>query len=276
MAGPLTTASELATYIDTEDVRVLDCRWYLGEPDKGESEYRIAHLPGAVYVSLNVDLSGIDGPGRHPLPSQDAFAATLARLGITRSTRVVAYDDRGGAIASRLWWMMTDQGHEDTTVLDGGILAWINAGYPTTTGVPTYARGGFPTRAWSEVSDRAAIAARSADSVLMDARSRERYTGEEEPVDPKAGHIPGAVSLPQSENLNTNLTFLSPEALRRRFASIEVADGTEAIVHCGSGVTACHNALAMEIAGLPRPSLYVGSWSDWSSADLPVAVGESP
>lgn len=276
MAGPLTTPSELATYIATEDVRVLDCRWYLGEPNKGNSEYRIAHLPGAMYVSLDADLSGSGGPGRHPLPPHEAFAVTLAQLGITKSTRVVAYDDRGGAIASRLWWMMTDQGHNEATVLDGGIQGWINSGYRTTTEVPTYAHGDFATREWSEVSDRAAVAARSADSVLIDARSLERYTGEEEPVDPKAGHIPGAVSLPQSENLNTDLTFLSPKALRHRFASIGVVDDTETIAQCGSGVTACHHVLAMEIAGLPRPSLYVGSWSDWSSADLPVAVGESP
>lgn len=277
MARPLITSEELLPYISREDVRVLDCRWYLGEPEQGLLAYRAGHIPGAMHASLDSDLSGANGPGRHPLPSPETFAATLSRLGVTASTRVVAYDDCGGAIASRLWWMLTDQGHRHSSVLDGGIQAWIRDDNAMTTEEPLPAVGDFRTRPWRGVVDREAVAERPNGTKLIDSRSTERYQGRVEPVDPKAGHIPGAISHPQSLNLSSDLTFLSPERLREHFSGAGLAsDSTEAISSCGSGVTACHNILAMEVAGIARPSLYVGSWSDWSSTDLPIEKGNTP
>jgi len=276
MAVPLTTAVELAVQVDHEDVCIVDCRWYLGEPGLGLQAYREDHIPGAAYASLDKDLSGVEGPGRHPLPTPESFARTLSRLGVTSSTRVVVYDDRGGAVASRLWWMLTDQGHGMTSVLDGGIQAWVAAGFALTTDSPTPPVGSFPTRPWSGVVDRRSVARRDRHTVVIDARSPERYRGDEEPVDPKAGHIPGAISLPQADNLNDDLTFLPSAVLRTRFSNAGIADAHLVISQCGSGVTACHNIMAMEMAGLGRPMLYVGSWSDWSTGDLPITTGGSP
>jgi thiosulfate/3-mercaptopyruvate sulfurtransferase len=276
MPRPLISVEELAAIVDDPSTRIIDCRWYLEEPDKGLAEYRRGHISGAGYASLDIDLSGAEGQGRHPLPTPGAFADTLARFGITVSTPVVVYDDRGGSIAARLWWMLTDQSHTNVSVLDGGIQAWTRQGFGTTTVEPVHQRGDFKTRPWRGVVDRTAVIARSSDSLLMDARSLERYRGDEEPVDPKAGHIPGAISIPQTENLSDDLAFLSPDTLRDRFSRAGITGANGDIAHCGSGVTACHNILAMEVAGITRPWLYVGSWSDWSSADLPVATGDTP
>jgi thiosulfate/3-mercaptopyruvate sulfurtransferase len=275
MARPLITADELGRILDDADVRVLDCRWYLGEPHRGAAEYRLGHISGALYASLDDDLSSSVGPGRHPLPSPEAFGTTLGTLGITPSTKVVAYDDRGGAIASRLWWMLTDQGHERTSVLDGGLQSWTSAGHILTTDevVPPSSR--YPTRPWRDVVDRSAIVSMPNGTVLVDARGEDRYRGDEEPVDPKAGHIPGAISLPQADNLTPGLAFLPPADLRSRYAKAGIDNSKHVIVHCGSGVTACHNILAMDVAGIERPKLYVGSWSDWASHDLPVATGDA-
>jgi thiosulfate/3-mercaptopyruvate sulfurtransferase len=276
MLSPLITVDELDGVLGDADVRVLDCRWYLGEPFRGVAEYRLGHIPGAMYASLDDDLSGSEGPGRHPLPSPEAFGETLARFGITPSTRVVAYDDRGGAIASRLWWMMTDQRHDNTSVLDGGLQSWTGAGHILSTDENVPPQGRYPTRPWKGVADKNAVVSMSDDAVLIDARSEDRYRGDEEPVDPKAGHIPGAISLPQADNLASDLSFLSPTDLRSRYEQAGVDDSKPVIAQCGSGVTACHNILAMEVAGFERPKLYVGSWSDWSSQDLPVTTGEAP
>jgi thiosulfate/3-mercaptopyruvate sulfurtransferase len=276
MANPLITVKDLEHILENGDVSVVDCRWYLGEPERGIQEYTRGHVPGAVFASLDEDLSGDAGPGRHPLPTPEDFADTLATLGIGPSTTVVAYDDCGGAIASRLWWMLTDQGHGTASVLDGGIQAWIDAGHVLTRQERQPQIGAFRTRPWSDVVDRCSVVSRREDVVLMDARSPERYRGEEEPVDPKAGHIPGAISLPQTGNLTGELTFLPPGALRSRFADAGITEPDNVISYCGSGVTACHNILAMEVAGIGRPLLYVGSWSDWSSIDLPVTTGDAP
>jgi thiosulfate/3-mercaptopyruvate sulfurtransferase len=276
MARLLISTEELVERYTHGDVRIIDCRWYLDEPDKGRSEYHRGHLPGAAYASLDTDLSAAHGPGRHPLPSPDAFAATLTQFGITESTPVVAYDDRGGAIASRLWWMLTNQGHTATSVLDGGLQAWTTTGHATTTEEPIFTDGSFGTRPWRGVVDRDAVASRGRDVILVDARSIERYRGDEEPVDAKAGHIPGAISLPQTDNLSEDLSFLSPMALRSRYSLAGFAEDSDVVVHCGSGVTACHNILAMAVAGFNQTSLYVGSWSDWSSTDLPTATGDLP
>jgi thiosulfate/3-mercaptopyruvate sulfurtransferase len=276
MASPLITVDELSSIISDPTVRIVDCRWYLGEPDRGISAYRHGHIPGAIYASLDRDLSAPEGNGRHPLPSPATFAATLTSLGITAGTPVIVYDDRGGAVAARLWWMLTDQGHTLTRVLDGGIQAWGASGLPLSTDDAAYPSGGMQTRPWSGVVDVTGVIARDASAVLLDARSVERYRGDEEPVDPKAGHIPGARSLPLGVNLDSELTFLDADSVQASFAAVGVDDATDVIVHCGSGVTACHLILAAESAGLRRPSLYVGSWSDWSGRDLPVATGDLP
>lgn len=276
MVDSLIGVHDLESLIDGEDTRVIDCRWYLGEPELGAARYLRGHIPGAMYGSLDDDLSAQHGPGRHPLPSPEVFQETLARFGVTPATRVVVYDDRGGAIASRLWWMLTAQGHELTSVLDGGIQAWIAAGHSLSTAQASPRPGAFRCRPWTGLVDRSAVAARQEDTVLIDSRSLERYVGDQEPIDPKAGHIPGAISLPQADNLTEDLMFLPSDTLRSRFTSAGTTGSNNVIVHCGSGVTACHNILAMDIAGIERPLLYAGSWSDWSSCDLPVATGESP
>lgn len=276
MARPLITVESLDRIRSEDDTRVVDCRWYIDEPDLGFLEYERGHIPNAAYASLDADLSGVGGPGRHPLPTPDNFEATLSVFGITSSTRVVAYDDGGGAIAARLWWMLTNQGHRKTSVLDGGIQAWIAAGHDLSTTQTSRPTGTFPCRPWRGVVDRDIVINRHEDTLLIDARSLERYVGDEEPIDPKAGHIPGAISLPQAENLTEDLMFLPRDILRSRFSVAGVTETEDVIVHCGSGVTACHNILAMDVAGFEQPLLYVGSWSDWSSADLPVTTGVTP
>jgi thiosulfate/3-mercaptopyruvate sulfurtransferase len=276
MANPLITADELERILNNDDVRVIDCRWYLENPELGVAEYERGHIPGATYASLDTDLSGTVGSGRHPLPSPKDFEATLRGFGVSPSTRVIVYDDRGGAVAARLWWMLADQGHEMTSVLDGGLQSWVAAGQPLSTSELVPFVGAFRTRPWRGVTDRGAVVSRSDHTLLIDARSSARYRGEEEPVDPRAGHIPGAISLPQTDNLTTKLSFLPAIELHSRFARAGVTESDDVIVHCGSGVTACHNILAMEVAGIERPLLYVGSWSDWSSSDLPVATGDQP
>ena len=273
MPSPLVAATDLIAR--NTPVRIVDCRWYLGEPDRGRAAYADGHLPDAVYASLDDDLSGPDGAGRHPLPSPEAFGMTLGRLGIGPTTSVVVYDDRGGAVASRLWWMLTDQGHEDVAVLDGGLQAWLSAGGRLTTEEPRHGDRPYPTRPWDGVIEIDAVASREDHMHVLDARSADRFRGEHEPVDPRAGHIPGALSLPLSENLDDELRFLPASSLAERFAQAGITDGTVTISQCGSGVTACHNILAMEIAGLGRPALYVGSWSDWSTSGMPIATGDA-
>ena len=274
MPGPLMTATDL--HAGLPDITVIDCRWYLGEPEAGLRAYEAGHIPTASFCSLDSDLSGPIGPGRHPLPTPGAFAETMERFGVTAERPVVAYDDRGGAVASRLWWMLTDQGHHAAHVLDGGIQGWVDVGYDLTTADPMLQRGSFSARPWTGTVDRNGVTVRARAAVVIDARSHERYVGAEEPVDAKAGHIPGALSLPLTGNLDEQLSFLDEATLRRRFTDAGIESGTDVISQCGSGVTACHNILAMEVAGLGRPLLYVGSWSDWSSSDLPVATGSEP
>ena len=201
----------------------------------------------------------------------------MATLGIDRSHRVVAYDDRGGASAARLWWMGTAQGFPRIQVLDGGITAWRTAGRPLTRSEPSVSPvPPFEARPWSGVATIDDVADRPDDTVVLDARSLERYRGDDEPVDPKAGHIPGARSLPFTDHLDERDQILDAAVVRRRMAEVGVDESTTVIAHCGSGVTACHLILAAEVAGLPRPSLYVGSWSDWSSTDLPISTGPQP
>lgn len=276
---PLITTLDLMTEIDDEDLTVVDCRWYLGMPTDGLAAYRAGHIPGAVYGDLESDLSADDGGGRHPLPSPDDFDATLRRWGITTHSKVVVYDDRGGAIAARLWWMLTQQGHQNTFVLDGGLHAWNDAGGDLSTDMPSDANESkhpyIQVAEWTGIVDLEDVASRSDDAVLGDARSADRYRGETEPIDGKAGHIPGAISFPMTTNLD-GIRFKNREELRSVYAQAGIDNETAVIMHCGSGVTACHNILSMELAGLGRPDLYVGSWSDWTTRNQPVATGSEP
>ncbi|MEN8040785.1 MAG: sulfurtransferase [Actinomycetota bacterium] len=276
MASPLITADELARILDRGDVRIVDCRWDLANPERAPEEYRSGHLPGAVFASLDDDLTAPVGPGRHPLPTPARFGESLSRLGITPNSRVVVYDDSGGGFAARLWWMLTDQGHEQTSVLDGGIQAWVAGGNSLDMEAVIPPRGGMETRPWTRIVDRDQVVARPEHTVVIDARIAERYRGESEPIDPIAGHIPGAVSVPHPGNLAPDLTLRDPGTLRSRFSEVGVTDAEHVIVYCGSGVTTCLNILAMEIAGIGRPWLYEGSWSDWCSTDLPIATGDAP
>ncbi len=269
----LITAQSLQDRLDDPSLRIADVRWWLNDRAKGRRDYAEGHIPGAVFVDVDADLAAEPGPGRHPLPSPATFAARMAELGFDDTSTIVAYDDAGGTIAARMWWMLDDLGHADVHLLDGGIQAWVAAGGPMTADVPAPRPGKLTLRDhWTRTIDREALEARLGSVSLIDARAPERYRGEVEPVDGVAGHIPTAVNRPSGGNLGPDGLFRAPAALRERFASL---DG-EVVSYCGSGITACHNALAMRVAGLPDPTLYPGSYSDWTRAGWPVAIGEEP
>jgi len=276
MSGPLISVASLRDRMGDPDLRIVDCRWYLGDPSGGRTAYEAGHLPRASFASLDDDLSADTGAGRHPLPSREHFAAVVVRLGIGAATPVAVYDDRGGAIAARLWWMLSQQGHGSVFVLDGGIQAWEATGLPLTTAEPNPPPGTFTIEDWTGTVDAEMVRARATSTLLVDVRSPERYAGIEEPVDPKPGHIPGARSVPLSGSLDHELHMLPMDRLRDHLEANGITSDRKVIAHCGSGVTACHLVLAAEAAGLPRPDLYVGSWSEWSSRDLPVATGFDP
>ncbi len=273
MMDPIVSAEWLTEHYKT--VIVCDARAYLDGRD-AKAIHREGHLPGAVFVDLETVLSGPPAgvAGRHPLPNPDQFADDLGSLGISANASVVAYDDAAGAFASRLVWMLRAIDQE-AAILDGGIDAWD--GELETGGVDRTPAERLPVPWPTELLATAnQVAAHITNGgVVIDSRAAPRFLGEEEPIDPRVGHVPGAVNLPFAGNLGHNGRFLSPADLSTRFRSVGAA--AEAIVYCGSGVTACHNALAMEAAGLGVPRLYVGSWSGWSSdPDRPVAVGSTP
>jgi thiosulfate/3-mercaptopyruvate sulfurtransferase len=228
-----------------------------------------------VFVDVDSDLVGTEGPGRHPLPDPTAFAARMASLGFGDAHEIVAYDDAGGTIAARLWWMLDDLGHTRVRVLDGGIQAWTAAGGPLTDVVPAREPAVLTLRpAWRRRIERDALIGRLGAVALLDARAPERYRGDIEPIDPVAGHIPSARSAPAAGSLGPDGRFLSPERLRIRFQGLAGSDPI--VASCGSGVTAAHLALAIRAAGLPDPLLYGGSYSDWSRSGLPVVTGDEP
>lgn len=264
---PLITVEELAA--SRSEFHVCDIRWDLTNPDKGRSSYEMGHIPGAVFVDLDTDLAAPPGAqGRHPLPDVGAFARSLGELGVEPESNVVVYDDVGGRIAARLWWMLQSIGHEAVRLLDGGYQAWIAAGHdigvgtvaPEPTVYPAPSRFTGVVR-HDELTDR----------TVVDARAPERYRGDIEPVDPKAGHIPGAVNIPTADNLRPDGSFLDASSLREVYAGL-----ISPVMSCGSGVTACHDALAMVVAGREMPDIYVGSFSEWSRLDLPVTTGPNP
>ena len=269
--GPLVNAGWLHEHVDDHGVKVIDFRWYL-KGRNGRDEYVRGHIPGAVFVNLE-DVTGKEGGGgRHPLPSAAQFQVAMRDVGLGPETKVVAYDDCGGAVAARLWFLLGYFGHGARAVLDGGLQAWSG---PLTTDTPRAKRGSFRAQppAGGAVLDFDDVRLLSGVP-LIDARAGERYRGETEPVDPKAGHIPGALSAPFTENLDANGHFKSPGELRARYQRLGASNG--AVFYCGSGVNATHHLLAMEIAGIPNARIYAGSWSDWSRRDAPVTTGEQP
>ncbi|HEU5006433.1 MAG TPA: sulfurtransferase [Jatrophihabitantaceae bacterium] len=257
--GPLVPADWLAEHLD--EVQVVDVRWYL-DRRSGWDAYCEGHIPGAVWLDVDTDLSAPASPqaGRHPLPTEAAFAAALARKGIVEGRPVVAYDDAGGSVAARLWWLLHAIG-EPAAVLDGGLAAWTDRHGELDTEVPIPVPAERAPRPWP--SDRFVSADDLAASraAVFDARSAERYAHGEDTIDPRPGHVPGARSAPWTGNLDAQSRFLEPDALRERFA--DAAGG--AIAYCGSGVTACHDLLAMTLAGYTELALYPGSWSQWGA-----------
>ena len=270
----LISAAELADRLSHDDFPVVcDVRFYLTDHDQGRREYDEAHIPSARFVDLHTELAGGSGGGRHPLPEVDEFVALLGRLGIEAGTHVVAYDSAGGAIASRLWWMLRSIGHSRVSVLDGGLPAWVAAGHPVTADVPDVVPTTYPPRTdWTGIVDADAVAQSiEFGGTVIDARSADRYRGDHEPIDSRAGHVPGAHNLFHGDNLGPDGTHRPLAELSERFRGV----GASPIVYCGSGVTACHNLLAMSLVGLADARLYPGSWSEWSAdPGRPVATGD--
>ncbi len=248
---------------------MFDCRHDLANPDLGEQQYLEAHIPGAQFAHLDRDLSApkTGTNGRHPLPEARAFIAWLGRQGLKPADQVVCYDGGPGAMAARLWWMLRWAGHETAAVLDGGLAKWLREGRPVTAELPTVVAAGYPGKARaSMVASLPLVEKRLKRAALLDARAPTRYRGEQEPIDPVAGRIPGAKNRFNNDNLAPDGTFKKPELLREEFEKIlSGRNSNEVINYCGSGVAACHNALAMEIAGLTGSRVYIGSWSEWSA-----------
>lgn len=279
LPGPLVGVEWLRDHARDPALRIADVRWSLAGPP-GRERHAAGHLPGAVFLDAQAELSSPgEGPGRHPVPSAAKLARVLGAAGIGDEHVVVAYDDDGGSIAARLWWLYRHYGHDGrAAVLDGGIGAWTEAGLPLVTEPPSYAPATWtPGPARDDRVGTAEVAAMlGGPSLLLDARAGERYRGETEPVDPRAGHIPGARSAPWAANLGDGGRFLEPDALRARYAALGAAD-RPVVAYCGSSLTACHDLLALELAGIGGGRLYEGSWSHWSAdPSRPAAVGEQP
>jgi len=261
----LVSTAELAAHLS--DWRIFDCRHDLMKPQLGEQQYRQAHIPGALFASLERDLSApkTGKNGRHPLPDPEAFGAWLGRHGVNPGDQVVCYDASNGAMAARLWWMLRWIGHEAVAVLDGGMAKWTSEGRPLTADVPTFPSTDYPIN----INEEAAVGARMVhrrlgQQLLLDARAPARYRGEQEPIDPVAGRIPGARNRFNMDNVAADGTFKPAEELRADFQRVLGGRAPHEVVnYCGSGVAACHNLLAMEIAGLPGGKLFAGSWSEW-------------
>jgi thiosulfate/3-mercaptopyruvate sulfurtransferase len=283
MYTTLITADDLAAHIEDPNWVIVDCRHDLVNLAFGREAYAAGHLPHAVFADMETELSGAkrgeDGAfrGRHPLPEKQALAAVLRRWGVNHSTQVVAYDAHGGMYAARLWWLLRWIGHEAAAVLDGGLPAWQALGQPLSSDPPDPRGAGtidvrapfVPTVTVAEVLENID----SEHRTVVDARAADRFRGENETIDPVGGHIPGAKNRFFKDNLHNDGRFKAPEQLREEFASV-IDDPRKAIMQCGSGVTACHNLLALEVAGMPGAALYPGSWSEWSSDPArPVAKG---
>lgn len=272
---PIIQPEELVELVKTTDVVIIDA---------GSSvSYGTQHLKGAVYTDLNLDLADVPDDaangGRHPLPQPAQFGQVLARLGITPQSHVIVYDDKNGALAaSRFWWMLKAAGHEKVQVVNGGLTAAVKAGFPLSDLVEmpipvaeySFTKWNLPLAFMDEVE----TAALGTENVVIDVREAARYNGETEPIDLIAGHIPGAINIPYASNLDENGFFTKPELIGQKYVdALKGINAANAIIHCGSGVTACHTILAMHYAGLPMPKLYIGSWSEWSRNDKKIALG---
>ena len=271
MAPPLVDGAWLSEHISDAGLRVLDLRWYLDKP--GRPAYLAGHIPGAVFVALE-DITGARGDGRHPLPGGDQFQAAMRRAGVNRDARVIVYDDLGGYSAARLWWLFRYFDRDVASVLDGGLAAW--RGELATGEEQAPAEGNFVAgeRQGEMVLARDEVLAGLGSLRLVDARAGERYRGEIEPVDRRAGHIPGAANVPWSANLGPDKRFLPPPELRARYEAAGIRAGGPNAAYCGSGVSACVDLLALEVAGIHGVKLYAGSWSDWSAhPELPLETG---
>ncbi|WP_446665658.1 sulfurtransferase [Flexivirga sp. B27] len=260
---PLIIPSALSTVLDS--VTLIDTRWQMGEATRRPAYYA-GHLPGAAWVEFEGVMADAPGAGgRHPMPSRDVFAAAMRAAGVCNDRPVVVYDDGNSLAASRCWWLLKYFGKEDVQVLDGGLAAWHRAGLPVTTELPDVAPGDFhPTDPGAALLDADGAAEFAADRLLLDARPADRFAGQNETVDPVAGHIPGAVSAPALANLTDAGTFLPPDDLALRFTGLGIRTDSAVGVYCGSGVQATHLALALEASGIrPATSVYIGSWSHW-------------
>ncbi|CAG7856646.1 thiosulfate/3-mercaptopyruvate sulfurtransferase [biofilm metagenome] len=263
------SADDLKPHVNDQDWIIIDCRFSLADTDAGFTAYRHGHIPNARYTHLDRDLSSqvTDFTGRHPLPTIATLINKLESWGVNNNSQVVVYDDANGAFAGRLWWLMRYLGHEQVAVLDGGLKHWQRLAYPLTTTLPTIKPCDF--RAY--INQNSVLSAIEVQNnlaqkqlCLVDARTPERYRGEQEPIDPVAGHIPGAFNRPFQLNLHEEGLFSSADKLRNQFSQLIGTKSPDQVAHmCGSGVTACHNLLAMEIAGLSGSKLYAGSWSEW-------------
>lgn len=272
---PIIRPDELLELQSAANLLIFDASNHPG----ARTNFAKRHLAGATFVDINSQLADIkstpaDG-GRHPLPSPVAFASTLSSLGVSPGSQVVVYDDKSGAnAAARFWWMLRAVGHENVRVLDGGIEAAIRAGFPIEEGLANSSQGDYRADSWTlplADIDEVENASANGGTLIIDVRESPRYNGETEPFDKIAGHIPNAINIPFAENLDDDGCFLSPEILRSKYER-EFAGREDIIVHCGSGVTACHTLLALDYAGIEMPKLFVGSWSEWSSRGLPVAT----
>lgn len=280
MYRTLISTDTLAENLSDTRWRVIDCRFDLSDTAAGHRAWQGSHIPGAIHAHLERDLSApvTAESGRHPLPNADELARRFSAWGIDAVTQVVAYDADGGAMAARLWWLLRWLGHEAAAVLDGGWQAWIARGLPIDSTVPVPARAHYPRRAALAVPVDSAGVERAVDGEadwrLIDARAQERFRGEVEPIDAVGGHIPGALNRPFADNLKADGSFLMPEILRERFQAASAGRADRVVHYCGSGVTACHNVLAMEHAGLSGSRLYAGSWSEWiRHPQRPIAKG---
>ena len=279
MPSILITTADLAAHLDDPHWLSMDTRFNLSQPEWGEAEYRAAHIPGALYAHLDRDLSGpkTGQNGRHPLPALGSFKAQLGRWGIGPGVQVVAYDQGDGMYAARLWWMLRALGHAEAAVLDGGWAKWQREARPAQVGDSPARRpavfAGADAWAGAVTPEQAGAMGQNPAARLLDARAPQRYRGEQEPIDPRAGHIPGALNFPYGRSLQPAGTFRPPSEVRAEFAAVLGATPPEqAAAYCGSGVTACHLILAAEYAGLPGMQLYPGSWSEWvADPSRPIA-----
>ncbi len=284
MSVPLLVSTEwLASHLADTNVRVADVRWSLRDHDKGRNDYAQGHIPGAVFLDVEADLASPrgEGPGRHPLPRAAAFAASMARAGVGPDTHVVAYDFGDGSTAARLWWLLRYFGHDQVSLLDGGIARWEAEGRPLESPAPSYAPGVFapaPQPGMRVDADAVERLRNDPGALLVDTRAAERFEGRIEPVDPVAGHIPGAKSRPHASNVRSpeDPRFLDPGALREGFAELGAGRARHVVCYCGSGVTACQNLFALRLAGFENGILYEGSWSDWCSVPTRAVTRLTP